>query len=472
MAIKVFVSYSHDSKEHMDRVLDLADRLRDGGIDAEIDQYEAAPSEGWPRWMMDQLEEADFVLMVFTAAYERRFRRREEPGKGLGAVFESNLVINFLYENAGDNPKFIPVVFSPTDAKHIPLILRGAEYYSLSSQQGYEKLCVRILGFKPEKRPLGEPVRLSHESGLPTNSRLQVPRTPGAFELVAPKGRNPYFPTPVSAQGYAVIALSGLVLAAVYTSLYAVEVPVLVRGGTPALIFVLLLIPWGLCFAAFLFGALRSYARFTYRHLGNLVELGGPVLLFCLVLLGGFAVYASNPFGFHFVPTPPTFDLTVRPYSADGHIPIIGSGKIIIDFETDRRTESIGSNGEADFKGVPQRFRGTTVRVLPRVDGYEEQWQLVKLNGNVLNLPLERIVQPTTLLTGSITPPPAMGKTYRIIVSGQNQMLYSDSFGRFQTVVSGRDGDAVRIQVYADARLVYEGYQVLPGPATIHLRRQ
>ncbi|HEY9820529.1 MAG TPA: SEFIR domain-containing protein, partial [Candidatus Sericytochromatia bacterium] len=36
----VFISYSRDSREHKDRVLNLADRLRDDGIDCNIDQYE------------------------------------------------------------------------------------------------------------------------------------------------------------------------------------------------------------------------------------------------------------------------------------------------------------------------------------------------------------------------------------------------------------------------------------------------
>lgn len=35
---KVFISYSHDTVEHQERVLDLADRLRADGIDAEVDQ--------------------------------------------------------------------------------------------------------------------------------------------------------------------------------------------------------------------------------------------------------------------------------------------------------------------------------------------------------------------------------------------------------------------------------------------------
>ena len=51
-APRVFISYSHVSDEHADRVLALADALRHGGLDVILDQYvHPAPDEGWPRWM-------------------------------------------------------------------------------------------------------------------------------------------------------------------------------------------------------------------------------------------------------------------------------------------------------------------------------------------------------------------------------------------------------------------------------------
>ncbi|MEH2248567.1 SEFIR domain-containing protein [Nostoc sp.] len=39
-APKVFISYSHDSPEHKNQVLILANRLRTEGVDCNIDQYE------------------------------------------------------------------------------------------------------------------------------------------------------------------------------------------------------------------------------------------------------------------------------------------------------------------------------------------------------------------------------------------------------------------------------------------------
>jgi hypothetical protein len=40
---RVFISYSHDDEVHKARVLDLANRLREDGVDAVIDQYEESP---------------------------------------------------------------------------------------------------------------------------------------------------------------------------------------------------------------------------------------------------------------------------------------------------------------------------------------------------------------------------------------------------------------------------------------------
>ena len=51
-APKVFISYSHDTTEHMDRVREVADKLRMEGVDCDLDQYEEAPPEGWARWMI------------------------------------------------------------------------------------------------------------------------------------------------------------------------------------------------------------------------------------------------------------------------------------------------------------------------------------------------------------------------------------------------------------------------------------
>src|SRR5262245_29562573 len=130
---KVFVSYSHDSQAHMERVRELCDRLRQDGIDAEVDQYEPAPAEGWPRWTARQIQGADFVLLICTETFRRRFEVKEKPGHGLGVVWEGGLVTQELYEAAGSNAKFIPVIFSRGDKEHIPGPLRGVNHYLIDT---------------------------------------------------------------------------------------------------------------------------------------------------------------------------------------------------------------------------------------------------------------------------------------------------------------------------------------------------
>jgi len=138
---RVFISYSHDSPEHKDRVLTLCDRLRGDGIDAWIDQYEISPPEGWPRWCAAQVREAEFVLVVCSEIYERRFRGVEESGNGLGVAWEGYVVAQELYDAGSRNTKFVPLLFPGANPGHIPEVLRGATRYVIdSSSVGYWSL--------------------------------------------------------------------------------------------------------------------------------------------------------------------------------------------------------------------------------------------------------------------------------------------------------------------------------------------
>lgn len=158
---RVFVSYSHDSPAHKDRVLALCDRLRHDGVDADLDQYVEAPPEGWPRWTLRQIEAADFVLVVCTETYRRRFDGAEETGRGLGAIWEGAVLTQVLYDAAAASGKLVPVVFVPEDEAHIPTVLRGMARYDLSSETGYEELYRRLTGQPATPRPdLGTVVAL------------------------------------------------------------------------------------------------------------------------------------------------------------------------------------------------------------------------------------------------------------------------------------------------------------------------
>lgn len=150
---QVFISYSHDSIEHMEKVRQLADKFRADGIDCDIDQYEETPAEGWPRWMARKINESKFVLIVCTETYKKRLDGKQEKGTGLGATWESGIIVNSLYELTGENLKFVPILLNFSDRNFIPEPLRPTTYYNLEKVAGYEEL-YRRLTYQPKvKRP-------------------------------------------------------------------------------------------------------------------------------------------------------------------------------------------------------------------------------------------------------------------------------------------------------------------------------
>lgn len=143
----VFISYSHDSDEHREKVLALAARLRLDGLDARLDQQvNGTPEQGWPRWMLDQLDEAAFVLVICTETYYRRFRGHEKPGRGKGADWEGALITQEIYDSKSRTVKFVPVMLSAGEESFIPEPLRWHAHYELISEERYLDLCRFLFG--------------------------------------------------------------------------------------------------------------------------------------------------------------------------------------------------------------------------------------------------------------------------------------------------------------------------------------
>jgi DNA polymerase III delta prime subunit len=156
-APRLFISYSHDSQEHEDQVRAIADRLRQDGIDAVIDQYDTAPSAGWPMWMDREIQKADFVALVCTETYLKRVEGRELPGKGRGVLWEANLIYNLRYREDTAVQRFIPILFKGETTDSIPLPLRGLTHYQVDTEEGYEDFYRHLTGQpRYEKAALGK----------------------------------------------------------------------------------------------------------------------------------------------------------------------------------------------------------------------------------------------------------------------------------------------------------------------------
>lgn len=149
---KVFISYCHIDNNYEQRVLSFSNRLRSEGIDANVDLYEDAPSEGWQRWMEKQIIESDFVIIINSKNYYDKFYNNQ----GKGITWEIQIIYQLLYDLGGNNTKFIPVFFDENDDQYILKPLKPYTYYNIGTDTGFNDLYLRLRGIsKNEKPPLG-----------------------------------------------------------------------------------------------------------------------------------------------------------------------------------------------------------------------------------------------------------------------------------------------------------------------------
>jgi hypothetical protein len=156
-------------------------------------------------------------------------------------------------------------------------------------------------------------------------------------------------------------------------------------------------------------------------------------------------------------PPPPTFDLAVRAHSKD--TPLITNGFVTLELPGLPK-ESIGPNGEANFKGLSTEYQAKPIRVLPQVDGYEEKWLQPTVEGNVLTVELET-AKPTFVQKAELVPPPPKGKNIKIRVDGQKIAADVDDLGGFTFTANGRVSDRVAVDVFVDGKLAASDYYVL-----------
>jgi hypothetical protein len=159
----VFISYSHDTTKHEQRVLELSVSLRANGVNAELDRYHVRPLRGWPRWCAEMLRpnKSRYVLVICTETYRDRVEGEAKADEGRGAFWEGGIILQYLFDEKG-NSRFIPVLLGKEPEGSIPDPLKGHTFYRITSfdrgDEGYEALLRELHGQPIVKRPpLGEP---------------------------------------------------------------------------------------------------------------------------------------------------------------------------------------------------------------------------------------------------------------------------------------------------------------------------
>ena len=172
----VFISYSWDSDEHSEKVLELADTLELKGLEVIFDQYDPNPVLPWPKWMANGIAKADFVLCVCTSTYHERVNEDQPTGTGLGCLWEGSLIYNVSTADPSKRKKFIPILLPGFTVSDIPEGLQGNTRFALKafdySDRQFEVL-IRILTNQPAViRPARGQVEV-----LPPKTRLTIPRS-------------------------------------------------------------------------------------------------------------------------------------------------------------------------------------------------------------------------------------------------------------------------------------------------------
>src|SRR5580704_11815600 len=127
----VFISYSHDSKEHKVWVARLATDLRGNGVDVTLDQWDLAPGQDMSLFMQRGVASSDRVLLVCSEAYVTK----ADGGAG-GVGYERLIITGEVVDNI-DTKKFIPIIYGNASARKVPRCLGPRLYIDFSRDEEY-----------------------------------------------------------------------------------------------------------------------------------------------------------------------------------------------------------------------------------------------------------------------------------------------------------------------------------------------
>lgn len=128
---KVFVSYSHDDQAHKKWVLELAQRLRNSGIDAILDQFRVGLGDDLGGFMEKSVAESDRIIMVCTDTYVNK------ANDGLGGVGYEKMIMTAEYMNQIDSKKVIPLI-RQNGTHTVPTFLKSRLHINFSREDEFE----------------------------------------------------------------------------------------------------------------------------------------------------------------------------------------------------------------------------------------------------------------------------------------------------------------------------------------------
>jgi hypothetical protein len=156
----VFISYSHDSREHKDLVRAFSAFLRNRiGLDVRLDQWDDDVRQDWALWATRLFTISNFVIVVASPDYRKRADGEAESHEGRGAQFEAAMIRDALTKDLrAATARILPVVLPGRSVEDIPTFLNpySTTHFTIGefTTEGIAELLVAITGIG--KHPLPE----------------------------------------------------------------------------------------------------------------------------------------------------------------------------------------------------------------------------------------------------------------------------------------------------------------------------
>lgn len=194
---QVFISYSHDSENHQNWVIQLATRLRSNGVNAILDIWNTKLGSDLASFMEQGLSKSQRVICICSDNY----LIKANAGMG-GAGYEKQIMTSELINDQNTN-WVIPLIVNNSSNKKMPLFLGARKYISFEDPKLYETKYEELLRDILDEPvlpipPIGEnPFKVikefSQQKFLPQNEKYVSPSTFGKVSFDYSNNNGRYF---------------------------------------------------------------------------------------------------------------------------------------------------------------------------------------------------------------------------------------------------------------------------------------
>ena len=238
--------------------------------------------------------------------------------------------------------------------------------------------------------------------------------------------------------------------------------------GITGNIYYIILIPLGFSSAAFLAGAMKSYASFksneTFPY-GQL-NLSGPIVIFALVVGGGFIMPNLNK--------KTQFDLKMRVIRRDNPSELLNEGSVILYVGKNPINVKI-HDGEVTFHDIPAAFNNKKIKVTPIITNYQlagPDSVLISKNEDYVDVNIVRTKQSlNTELRGSITNEKNAPVKHAFLNFGSGlATCYTNDNGDFVLNVPLPSGEQVPLKILVNGVILFNEGVTISASTPINLK--